>query len=364
MPRYARLHYPGGVFHVISRCLNHEHLIQDAADRQKYLDLLGSTLERTDATLLAWCLMSNHVHLVVRAGDQPLERLVKPLHTGYAGWKNRKLRRIGPVFAGRFKSPLVDAESYLLELVRYVHNNPVRAGLVPRAEDSTWSSQRAYLGVELAPPWLKMGEVLGRFHARPERARQAFAAFVTEGGEQARRPELSGARLRRAAQTVATDVGDSWRLSQPIVGDDAFAEKVLADLRARDAGVDPKPEERRRRPELEELLAYTSGVVGVDEWEFWQQPKRVRPRTVRMIVTWLWVQRFGGTQAHIARSWKAHSSMVSSWYGTAVRRLPDLEPLMDEVLRNLPEAAPEFPWTSAKRVHYHLATEEDPLRGA
>ena len=102
MPRNARVYYPGGIFHIVSRCLNREHLISDAADRARYLLLLGRTLERCDASVLAYCLMSNHVHLVVRTGDDPLEKLVKPLHTGYAVWKNKREGRIGPVFAGRF----------------------------------------------------------------------------------------------------------------------------------------------------------------------------------------------------------------------------------------------------------------------
>jgi putative transposase len=180
MPRYARLHYPGGLFHIISRCLNHEFLINSDEDRRKYLSLLQSALSRCDATLLAWCLMSGHVHLVVRAGDDPLDKLMKPLHSGYAGWKNRRAGRVGPVFAGRFKSPLVDADTYLLELVRYVHNNPVRARQAPRAALSPWSSHRAYVGMEPAPPWLNMGEVLGMFSSDPKRARQRFAAFVDE----------------------------------------------------------------------------------------------------------------------------------------------------------------------------------------
>jgi len=152
MPRFARVKYPGGIFHVIARCLNRDFLIEDDRDREKYLGLLGKTLGRTDASVLAYCLMSNHVHIVVRAGEDPLERLFKPVHTGYALWKNGRHGRLGPVFAGRFKSPLVDEEAYLLELVRYVHNNPVRAGIVPQAAASGWSSHRAYIGAEKAPP--------------------------------------------------------------------------------------------------------------------------------------------------------------------------------------------------------------------
>jgi len=87
----------------------------DRDDRQKYLELIGATTRRCDANVLAWALMSNHVHLVVRVGEDPLERLMKPINTGYAGWKNRRAGRLGPVFAGRFRSPLVDEDGYLLQ---------------------------------------------------------------------------------------------------------------------------------------------------------------------------------------------------------------------------------------------------------
>ena len=279
MPRYARLYYPGGLFHVISRCLNREFLINDDEDRRKYLSLLESALSRCDATLLAWCLMSSHVHLVVRAGDDPLDRLMKPLHSGYAGWKNRRAGRAGPVFAARFKSPLVDADTYLLRLVRYVHNNPVRARQAPRAELSPWSSHRAYVGMEPAPPWLNVGEVLGMFSPDPERARQRFAAFVDEGASEPRLPELSGVALEGARRVAASEVGDAWRLSQPVVGPREFAEKVMADLRAREqAEASTVEEERpRRRPELEELLAAACAVLDVEEWQaVWSQFRRLR----------------------------------------------------------------------------------------
>ena len=103
----------------------------------------------------------------------------------------------------------------------------------------------------------------------------------------------------------------------------------MEDLRKREqAEASAVEEERpRRRPELEELLAAACAVLDVEEWEFWQQPKRRGPRLARMIIAWIWVRTFKGTQAHVARTLKTHSSRVSTWYGQAVRRFPDLEPL-------------------------------------
>ena len=152
MPRYARINVPLGIHHIISRTIRREYLIKGPHERLYYLRQLAQATKQTDAQVLAWCLMSNHVHLVVRAGRDPLSRLMKPVHTGFGGWLSSRLGRGGgPVFADRYKSILVDEEAYLLQLVRYVHNNPIRAGVVANPEDSVWTSHREYLGLERCP---------------------------------------------------------------------------------------------------------------------------------------------------------------------------------------------------------------------
>lgn len=360
MPRYARLHVPGGTFHVISRCLNREHLIDDDADRQHYLSLVGATLRRCDAGVLAWALMSTHVHLVVRAGDEPLERLMKPVNTGYAGWKNRRSGRLGPVFAGRFRSVLVEEDAYLLELVRYVHNNPVRAGMARSAADCDWTSHRAYLGFSSVPDWLPTADVLGLFGNDPQRARLAFDDFVNDGGNEARRSDFAGEAMEATRRDAAAVVGDAWRLSCPIVGSEEFAARVYSKLRVAEDAVEARASTGpRRRPELDELVAYVCAVLGLERWEFEQHPKKARAQVARMVLTWLWVRRFAGKQADVARMLKAPSARVSAWYGQAVRRRPELESLTDEVERRLPVDAPTVPWKTSRRVHTHLVIEDE-----
>ena len=145
MSRTARLSYPGGVFHVVSRFARDEWWLDRAGGREAYLASLECGAEGSDAEVLAYCLMSNHVHLVVVQGEAPLERLMKSVHTSFATWARRSRRSakaLGPVFAGRPRTVLVERDAYLLELVRYVHNNPVRAGVVRVARNSAWSGLR------------------------------------------------------------------------------------------------------------------------------------------------------------------------------------------------------------------------------
>src|SRR5258706_1105720 len=153
MPRTARLDAPLSVHHLIARIVNGEFRIRTDEERAEYLRRLGRSVERCDWTLLGYALMSNHVHLVCRAGATPASRLVLPAHSGFARWLNRGQARLGPVFAERFSTHLVE-DAHLGTVLAYVHNNPVRAGVVPDATESAWTSHRSYLGIDAAPRWL------------------------------------------------------------------------------------------------------------------------------------------------------------------------------------------------------------------
>jgi hypothetical protein len=279
--------------------------------------------------------MSNHTHLVVRAGREDLSRLLKPINAGFAVWLNRKRNRQGPVFSSRYKSILVDEEEYLLQLIRYVHNNPVRAGLVRNAWDSDWSSHRAYLGLDEAPDWLNIGYVLSMFGKQPKRARKVFKQYVVEGAGEGRRPDLCGERLESVARRAQKGLGDGWRISGPILVSEKFAAKVLSDIGEVDdqtkLGDVVKVTRGEALPELSDVIAITCSVVELEPWEFEQRPRIRRSMLARRVITWLWVRRFHGRQIDIARHLRVSSSVVARWYGEAVRRITDFEPICDRV---------------------------------
>src|ERR1051326_2964328 len=134
MARQTRIEYPGALYHVISRGIERRNLFRDQADHERYLGLIEKAVGRFGFRLYAYCMMSNHVHLAIETGKVPLSRIMRSINTAYAGYFNVRHRRSGYLFQGRYKAFLVDAEGYLLSLVRYIHQNPVTAGIVPAAK--------------------------------------------------------------------------------------------------------------------------------------------------------------------------------------------------------------------------------------
>ena len=192
--------------------------------------------------------MPNHVHLVLQAGSIPLSRAMQNLSFRYTRHVNARARRVGHLFQGRYKAILVDAESYLLALVRYVHLNPVRAGLTARPEAWRWSGHRAYIG-RAAAPWLTTDWVLGLLAPADGDARAAYRAFVADGMGEGRRAEFHAGN------------GGGGRL----LGDDEFIERALAEADERPA----------LPPSLDAIVAAVADACGVAEAEM-AGPSRAR----------------------------------------------------------------------------------------
>ena len=153
MPRQARVTPEGEVHHVISRFIDKSWFITTADERGYYLRLLGNALAKTDWTCLAYAIMSSHIHLAMVAGRLPSERWSRRVNPPFVNWYNDLHERIGPMFAARAKMEIERTQN-VGPLIAYIHNNPVRAGVVPRASFSDWTSHRAYTGVAAPPSWL------------------------------------------------------------------------------------------------------------------------------------------------------------------------------------------------------------------
>lgn len=180
MARKPRLHYPGALYHVILRGNDKQDVFFEPNDRRCFYALLADGVERFEHRIHAFCLMTNHVHLAVQVANVPLSKIVQNLAFRYARWINCRYHRVGHLFQGRYNARLVDADSYLLQLVRYIHMNPVKANLVADPASYPWSSHRAYLGNDQLA-WLTMDTVLGHFGRRIPVAVKRYAQHVAGG---------------------------------------------------------------------------------------------------------------------------------------------------------------------------------------
>jgi len=181
MARPLRIEYEGALYHVTSRGNAGQETFLDDTDRARFLDVLAQVVERFQWVCHAHCLMTNHYHLLIETPDANLSRGMQHLNSVYTQAFNRYHRRAGHVLQGRFKSILVEEDSHLLELARYVVLNPVRAKMVRSAKDWRWSSYRATAGMVEAPEFLTVSWVLSQFHKDLGRASCEYRKFVQQG---------------------------------------------------------------------------------------------------------------------------------------------------------------------------------------
>ncbi len=178
MARQLRIQYPGAFYHVTSRGNEAKDVFKSKTDREKFLSYLTPATERYGARIHVYCLMSNHYHLLLETPDGNLSQIMRHINGAYTTYFNTKRRRSGHLFQGRFHAILVEADEYATELSRYIHLNPVRAGIVDKPVAYPWSSYPCYAGGSQPPGWLVTDFVLGFFGGNNAVARKAYRKFV------------------------------------------------------------------------------------------------------------------------------------------------------------------------------------------
>jgi len=184
MARPLRIEFDGALYHVTSRGDGQEDIYLDDEDRKIYLEVLRDVCERFNWIVHAYCLMANHYHLLIETPDGNLSKGMRQLNGVYTQRFNRKINRVGHVLQGRYKAIIVQKESYLLELSRYIVLNPVRAQMVRSAKDWPWSSYRATAGFIKTDKWLTVNWILLSFSQKKTEAVKLYRVFVSEGRSQ------------------------------------------------------------------------------------------------------------------------------------------------------------------------------------
>ena len=200
MPRQPRLEAPGLLYHIIARGIEKSEIFKDDSDCHAFLDRLGKVLTDTGTKCFAFCLISNHFHLLMRSSSIPVSSVMRRLLTGYALYFNKKYRRAGHLFQNRYKSIICEEDAYLLELIRYIHLNPVRAGIVKTPGDLgdyPFSGHSALLG-RMSYNWYDSLEVLYHFGNNKKRAVKKYLEFLSDGLAMGKDPRFGGGGLRRS----------------------------------------------------------------------------------------------------------------------------------------------------------------------
>lgn len=207
MARKPRIEFPGAFYHIITRGNRQQDIFEDHFDRKEYIDRLKKYQEKYQSILYAYVLMNNHTHLLMETGPVSLSKIMQTFQSSYTQYYNSRHKKIGHLFQGRYKAILCDKDSYLLELVRYIHLNPVRAKLVTDPKEYEWSSHRIYLGLE-KNTLIDINLVLAIFGKKIGKARKRYESFILEKADMGQRKDFY----------KTTD--------QCILGDDKFIEEI------------------------------------------------------------------------------------------------------------------------------------------
>ncbi len=246
MARALRIEFPGALYHVTSRGDRREAIFIDDDDRRCLLAIVEQAMDRFDASLTAYCLMTNHYHFVVCTRAANLSRVMRHINAKYSQAFNRRHGLVGHLFQSRFKAILVDRDAYLVALCRYVELNPVRARIIPHPSEWPWSSYGAHIGLVQSPPWLATsdlhGFLLGHDVQSPKdrhRAQSDYEALVCSGLED----RLWDRGLRQAIY----------------LGDDDFIARVQSHIEpSRRLAIDIPKQQRRVPCDLAQWLAASS----------------------------------------------------------------------------------------------------------
>lgn len=206
MPRKARETSETGIYHVMVRGINRQEIFHDDEDRQRYLQTLKRITEETKSLVLGYCLMSNHVHLLIKE-DENISHVMKRVGASYAYWYNWKYERTGHVFQDRFKSECVEDDTYLMIVIRYIHQNPIKSRIIQKPDEYLWSSCRAYYGAKENPANLTQTQfILSIFANQKEKAIERMRDFEAKNGDPGCLEDIEKKRLNQeAARQVITE---------------------------------------------------------------------------------------------------------------------------------------------------------------
>jgi len=305
MPRLARLDAPGVLHHIMIRGIERRNIFRIKKDREDFLDRLSNLLPETQTSCYGWVLMSNHAHFLFRTGNVPLATLMRRLLTGHAVNFNRRHRRHGQLFQNRYKSIVCQEDIYLRELVRYIHLNPVRAGIVKNISQLNkypYCGHSAILGFE-DRIWQDVNTVLGYFGKNVKGARESYLSYMESGFDQGHRDELTGGGLIRSlggwSEIARTHLkGSHTKSDERILGESTFVSDVLSQANEK---YERRYELKRLGYDLNRVAVKVSEIYDIDVDDFLSKGKQQKKVKARSLFCYWAVNELGVSLTELAR---------------------------------------------------------------
>ncbi len=315
MPRKSRTDAPGALHHIIIRGIERKKIFRSDYDRSDFVGRLAELVPETQTECFAWALIPNHAHLLFRTGSVPVSRLMSRLLTGYAGWFNKKYHRHGQLFQNRYKSILCQEDAYLKELVRYIHLNPLRAGIVEDLKELdkySWCGHSSVMGKK-KQPWQNVDYVYRLFSEKKKEARKIYRAFVKKGIDEGKREDLTGGGLLRSqggweALKGYRKAGIRVKGDERILGDSDFVEKVL---KSAQESLEEKYGLKYRGYDFDKAVERVSELMDMDVSQVLAFDKAPKTVQARALLCFFAHRKLGMTTTKIAGRLKISQSAVS-----------------------------------------------------
>jgi len=307
MPRLARLDAPGVLHHVMIRGIERRKIFQNNKDREDFLNRLGKLLVETQTICYGWVLIPNHAHFLFRTGKVPLATVMRRLLTGYALSFNRRHKRSGQLFQNRYKSIVCQEDAYLKELVRYIHLNPIRAGMVAtlnKLNTYPYCGHSTLMGKK-DRPWQEVSYVLGYFSNTSRSARKAYLSYMESGLAQGHRDDLVGGGLIRSlggwseVKSLRLKGQDHIMSDERILGESEFVDAVLSQANEK---YERRYELKARGYTLNRIAERVAELSGMKEHEVFSKGRQKRKVAARSLLCFWAVRELGISLTDLART--------------------------------------------------------------